>query len=170
MHVGRYKRLHSHPKGMEAFPRTCISICPRKFVYDFFKVEFPTGDMTVYAPSLSLSLSLSHTLPDRVEQSVARLTQEAETPGSNPVRPHTFVSPSTNSRRAVVSYWRKYVHEGLSLSRKSLVRFTNRSDMTIDVYRGQHTRTQYFLGGNLLYVSLHSRFPLHGKFSPGTPL
>ena len=30
MHVGRYKRLLSHSKGMEAFPRTCSSFCPRK--------------------------------------------------------------------------------------------------------------------------------------------
>ena len=27
------------------------------------------------------------------------------------VRPHTFVSPSADSRRALVSYGRKYVHE-----------------------------------------------------------
>ena len=47
------------------------------------------------------------------------------------------------SRRAVVSYWRKYVHEvlvnrlgGLSLPRKSVVRLTDRPDMTLDVYRG----------------------------------
>ena len=43
------------------------------------------------------------------------------------------------SRRAVVSYWRKYVHEvlvnrlgGLSLPRKSVVRLTDRPDMTLD--------------------------------------
>ena len=54
---------------------------------------------------------------------------------------HTFVSPSTFSRRTVVSYWRKYVHEvlvnrlgGLSLPRKSVVRLTDRPDMTLDVY------------------------------------
>ena len=29
-------------------------------------------------------------------------------------RAHTFVSPSADSRRAVVSYWRKYVHEVLA--------------------------------------------------------
>ena len=47
-----------------------------------------------------------------------------------PVWPRTFVYPSADSRRAVVSYWRKYVHEvlvnrlgGLSLPRKSVVRF-----------------------------------------------
>ena len=41
-----------------------------------------------------------------------------------PVWQHTFVSPSAFSRRAVVSYWRKYVNEvlvnrlgGLSLPR-----------------------------------------------------
>ena len=57
---------------------------------------------------------------------------------------HTFVSPSAFSRRVVVSYWRKYVHEvlvnclgGLSLPRKSVVRLTDRPDMTLDVYRGR---------------------------------
>ena len=65
-----------------------------------------------------------------------------------PVRPHTFVSPSADSRRAVFSYWRTYVHEvlvyrlgGLSLPRKSVVRLTDRPDMTIDVYRGRKTTT-----------------------------
>ena len=53
------------------------------------------------------------------------------------------------SRGAVVSYWRKYVHEvlvnhlgGLSLPRKSVVRLTDRPDMTLDVYRGRKTTTQ----------------------------
>ena len=53
------------------------------------------------------------------------------------------------SRRAVVSYWRKYVHEvlvnrlgGLSLPRKSVVRLTYRPDMTLDVYRGRKTTIQ----------------------------
>ena len=47
------------------------------------------------------------------------------------------------------SYWRKYVHEvlvnrlgGLSLSRKSMVRLTDRPDMTLDVCRGRKTTTQ----------------------------
>ena len=63
-----------------------------------------------------------------------------------PVWQHTFVSPSAFSRRAVVSYWRKYVHEvlvnrlgGLSLPRKSVVRLTDHPDMTSDVYRGRKT-------------------------------
>ena len=66
-----------------------------------------------------------------------------------PVWPHTFVSPSADSRGAVVSYWRKHVHEvlvnrlgGLSLPRKSVVRLTDRPDMTLDVYRGRKTTTQ----------------------------
>ena len=52
--------------------------------------------------------------------------------------------------RAVVSYWRKYVHEvlvnrlgGLSLPRKSVVRLTDRPDMTLDVYRGRKTTMQH---------------------------
>ena len=66
-----------------------------------------------------------------------------------PVWQHTFVSPSAFSRRAVVSYWRKYVHEvlvnhlgGLSLPRKSVIRLTDRPDMTLDVYRGRKTTMQ----------------------------
>ena len=54
-----------------------------------------------------------------------------------------FVSLSTDPRRAVVSYWRKYVHEklvnrlgGLSLPKKSVVRLSDRAHITIDVYRG----------------------------------
>ena len=61
----------------------------------------------------------------------------------------TFVSPSAFLRRAVVSYWRKYVHEvlvnrlgGLSLPRKSVVRLTDHPDMTLDVYRGRKTTMQ----------------------------
>ena len=68
-----------------------------------------------------------------------------------PVWQHTFISPSAFSRRAVVSYWRKYVHEvlvnrlgGLSLPRKSVVRLTDRPDMTLDVYRGRKTTIQQY--------------------------
>ena len=66
-----------------------------------------------------------------------------------PVWQHTFVSPSAFSRRAVVSYWRKYVQEvlvnrlgDLSLPRKSVVRLTDRPDITLDVYRGNKTTIQ----------------------------
>ena len=67
-----------------------------------------------------------------------------------PVLPHTFSSPSADSRGAVVSYWRKYVHEvlvnrlgGLSLPRKSVVRLTDHPDMTLDVYCGHKTTTTW---------------------------
>ena len=60
------------------------------------------------------------------------------------VRPHTFVSPFADSRRALASYFQKYRHlvlvnrlEGLSLSMNSMVRFTDHPDMIIDVYRGR---------------------------------
>ena len=66
--------------------------------------------------------------------------------GRAPDWQHTFVSPSVFSRKAVVSYWRKYVHEvlvnclgGLSLPRKSVVKLTDHPDMTLDVYRGRKT-------------------------------
>ena len=60
-----------------------------------------------------------------------------------------FDHPSAFSRRAVVSYWRKNVHEllinrlgGLSMPRKSVVRLTDHPDMTLDVYRGRKTTMQ----------------------------
>ena len=62
---------------------------------------------------------------------------------------HTFSFPSAFSKGAVVSYWRKYVHEvlvnrlgGLSLPRKSVVRLTDHRDMTVDVYRGRKATMQ----------------------------
>ena len=68
-------------------------------------------------------------LPGRVAQSVGHLTRKSGVWVRYPVWQHTFVSPSAFSRRAVVSYWRKYVHEvlvnrlgGLSLPGKSVVR------------------------------------------------
>ena len=46
-------------------------------------------------------------------------------------------------------YWRKYMHEvlvnrlgGLSLPRKSVVRLSDRPDMTLDVQRGRKTKMQ----------------------------
>ena len=80
---------------------------------------------------------------------IARLNKEPEVPGCYPDRPHTFVFPSVDSRREVVRYWRKFVHEvlvkrlgGLSLPRKSVVRLTDRPDMISAIYRGRKTTTQ----------------------------
>ena len=74
-----------------------------------------------------------------------------------PVWQHTFVSPSAFSRRAVVSYWRKYVHGvlvnrlgGLGLPRKCVVRLTDRPDMTLDVYRGRKTTIQQYNRANTI--------------------
>ena len=55
-------------------------------------------------------------MPGRVAHSAARLTNSQRSRVKNPVRPHTFVSPSADSKRAVVSYWRKYVHENILFS------------------------------------------------------
>ena len=85
----------------------------------------------------------------RVAQSVGHLTRKSEVLSSIPVWPHTFVSPSADSRGAVVTYWRKYVQEvlvnrlgGLSLPRKSVVWLTDRPNMALDVYRGRKTTQQ----------------------------
>ena len=76
-------------------------------------------------------------------QLVAFLTQEPEVPSCITGPATYFLSLSADSRRAVISYWRKYVHEvlvnclgGLSLPRKSVVRLTDRPDMTLAVYEG----------------------------------
>ena len=91
--------------------------------------------------TITLNYSCHHFLPGHVAQSVGHLTRKSEVPWVRyPVWLHTFVSPSADLRGAVVSYWRKYVHEilvnrlgGLSLPRKSVVRVTDRPDMTLDV-------------------------------------
>ena len=84
--------------------------------------------------------------PGRVAQSVARLTQEPEILGSIPNPATYFRFSSPGSRRAVVSYWRYYVHEvivkrlgGLSLPRKGVVMLTYHPDMTTAFYRRRKT-------------------------------
>ena len=86
--------------------------------------------------------------PGRVAQSVGHLTRKSGVLGSIPSLA-TYFPPSAYLRRAGVSYWRKYVHEvlvnhlgGLSLPRKSVVRLTDRPDMTSDVYHGRKTTIQ----------------------------
>ena len=91
-----------------------------------------------------------HVLPGSVEQLVMRLTQELKSQRSRvryPVQPHTFISPSTDSRRAVVSYWRKYVHKVLvnRLGGLRLPRLTDRRHMTTDVYDGRNTTQQQYV-------------------------
>ena len=64
--------------------------------------------MTVYSCNTVTSVT-----PGRVAQSVGHLTRKSEVLGSIPGLATNFVSPSADSRGAVVSYWRKYVHEVL---------------------------------------------------------
>ena len=70
----------------------------------------------------------------------------ARGPGFDTQSGHTFISPSADSRRAVVSYWQKCVHEVLvnrlgsrSLPRNSVVRLTDHLEMTIAIYCGCKT-------------------------------
>ena len=90
--------------------------------------------------------------PGRVAQSVGHLTRKSGSWVRYLVWQHPFVSPSAFSRRAVVSYWQRYVHEvlvnrlgSLSLPRKSVVRLTDHPDMTLDVYHGHKTTIQQIL-------------------------
>ena len=48
-----------------------------------------------------------------IAQSIVHLLMSQRSRVRYLVRPHTLVSPSADSRRAIVSYWRKYVHEVL---------------------------------------------------------
>ena len=95
---------------------------------------------------VSYSFEFIPLVPGRVAQSVGQRSLVRY-----PVWPHTFVSPSADSRRAAVSYWRMYVHKvlvnrlgGLSLHWKIVARLTDRPDTTLDVYRGRKTTTQQY--------------------------
>ena len=83
--------------------------------------------------------------PSRVAQSVGHLTCKSGVLGSIPGLATYFCF----SFGFFKNYWRKYVHEvlvnclgGLSLPRKSVVRLTDRPDMTLDVYRRCKTTMQ----------------------------
>ena len=87
--------------------------------------------------------------PGRVAQLVGHLARKSGVLGSIPGLATYFRFSFRFSKRAVVSYWRKYVHEvlvnrlgGLSLPRKSVVRLTDPSDTTLDVYPGRKTTMQ----------------------------
>ena len=86
------------------------------------------------------SLHLSQLCEVRPRGAVGNVSDSrARDPGSN-----SFVSPSADSRREVVSNWKKCVHEvllnrigNLSLPRKIMVRLTDHPNMAIAVYRGR---------------------------------
>ena len=92
------------------------------------------------------NLNLLHTSPGRVAQSVGHLTRKSGVLGSIPGLATYF---RFSFRFFKKDSCRKYVHEvlvnrldGLSLPRKSVVRLTDRPDMTLDVYRGRKTTIQ----------------------------
>ena len=77
-------------------------------------------------------------VPGRVAKSVGHLTRKSGVLGSIPGLATYFRFSFRFFKRAVVSYWRKYVHEvlvnrlgGLRLPRKSVVRLTDRPETTI---------------------------------------
>ena len=79
-------------------------------------------------------------MPGRVAQSVGHLTRKSGVLGSIPGQATYF---------RFSFRWRKYVHEvlvnrlrGLSIPRKSVVRLTDRPNMTLDIYRGRKTIKQ----------------------------
>ena len=95
------------------------------------------------------NIILQNLWPGRVAQSVGHLTRRSGVLGSIPGLATYFRFSFHFFKKAVVSYWRKYVHEvlvnrlgDLSLPRKSVVRLTDRPDMTVDVYRGRKTTIQ----------------------------
>ena len=92
-------------------------------------------------------------LPGRVAESVGHLTRKSGVLGSIPGLATYFRFSFRFFKKAVVSFWRKYVHEvlinrlgGLSLPRKSVFRLTDRPDMTLDVHRGRKTTMQQIEG------------------------
>ena len=79
----------------------------------------------------------------------SKLTHKSGVLGSLPGLATYFRFSFRFFKKEVISYWQKYVHKvlvnrlgGLSLPRKSVVRLTDRPDMTLDVYRGRKTTIQ----------------------------
>ena len=138
---------------IQVFPvRTCNKVLFTGFTY--FRYEYS---------STAFLLVLFHDFLDHLDGIVAKVQKTIYGQVDDPIlggfmdafcdKVDLFYTlPGDFSRRAVVSYWRKYVHEvlvnrlgGLSLPRKSVVRLTDRPDMTLDVYRGRKTTIQKIL-------------------------
>ena len=124
----------------KSFKRDCL----KRIVLAFHGRYIPSPFKATIAGGL-----LPGEQPGRIAQSVGHLTRKSGVLGSIPSLATYFCFSFAFSRRAVISYWRKYVHEvlvnrlgGLSLPRKSVVRLTDRPDMTLDVYRGRKTTIQ----------------------------
>ena len=101
-------------------------------------------------------------LPGRVAQSVGHLTRKSGVLGSIPGLATYFRFSFRFFKKGSCQLLQKYVHEvlvnrlgGLSLPRKSVVRLTDRPDMTLDVYRGRKTTMQQILW----VLAEHKQFP-----------
>ena len=95
-------------------------------------VRFMTKQNSIWSKALIMPLTIWNCVLSYKQKNYFSENQSQGSWVRYPVWQHTFVSPSAFSRRAVVSYWRKYVHEvlvnrlgGLSLPRKSVVRLTD---------------------------------------------
>ena len=87
--------------------------------------------------------------PGHEAQSVGHLTRNSGVLGSIPSLATYLRFSFRFFKKGSCQFWRKYVHEvlvnrlgGLSLPRKSVVRLTDRLDMTLDVYCGRKTTIQ----------------------------
>ena len=81
-------------------------------------------------------------------------------------RSHRIISKGSVMNILKLNWCTKYVHEvlvnrlgGLSLPRKSVVRLTDRPDMTLDVYRGRKTTMQQQQQQHYLRIDII--FPLY---------
>ena len=99
--------------------------------------------------ALSLISCAQDTEPGRVAQSVGHLTRKSGVLGSIPGLATYFRFSFRFFKKGYCQLLAEYVHEvlvnrlgGLSLPRKSVVRLTDRPDMTLDVHRGRKTTMQ----------------------------
>ena len=120
--------------------------------------EYGPLTRTLYINPFALRMA-----PGRVAQSAGHQTCKSEVLGPLPGLATYFRFCFTDSTGAVVSYWRKYVHEVLvnrlgdsSLPRKRVVSLTDHPNMTIDVYRGHKTTTQQLRMAKTLWCFGHS--------------
>ena len=86
---------------------------PQRHTCKLFLQKLLTCQTDEQSVIINIGTSIHLSEPVRIAQLAGNPTCKSEVLGSISVWPHTFVSPSADSRGAVVSYWRKYVHEVL---------------------------------------------------------
>ena len=139
--------------GLQSHPKTPVCTSEKRFYGMCEQGKLRSSCISqLFDQCLPISYIQSMNPGDAVKRVKQRWAKQ-ELPGKKHLTKQKFtrsfvpcVSPSTFSRRAVVSYWRKHVHKvlvnrlgDLSLPRKSVVRLTDHPDMTLDVYRGRKT-------------------------------